>query len=75
MSNKMALPGLVYVCGCCGKRSRDKNGTMAIDQGWDESCMLNAVLCFDSKRIGPDGPYWQAAGNVVPLPVIRVERS
>lgn len=42
-------PGKIWVCGACGKRSRSRAGFrgvrgMAIDRGWDASCMLNAVL-------------------------------
>lgn len=39
----------VYVCGACGKRSRDRCGDSAIDGGWDESCMLNAVLAYEDS--------------------------
>ena len=45
MSNNTAPPGQVWVCGACGKRSRDHFGNQALTPGWDESCMLNAVLC------------------------------
>jgi hypothetical protein len=33
----------IWVCAACGKKSRDLYGEKAIDGGWDESCMLNAV--------------------------------
>lgn len=36
----------VYVCLACGKRSLDRYGRQAIDRSWDESCMLNAALCY-----------------------------
>lgn len=45
MANEVAPEGAMYVCGACGKRSRDLYGEHSYDQGWDESCMLNAVLC------------------------------
>ena len=54
MANEIAPEGQVYVCGACGKRSRDRYGSARIDYGWDESCMLNSVLCYD------DGPPWKA---------------
>ena len=40
---------VVYVCLACGKTSKDKYG----DPGslWDESCMLNSVLCYTDKLI------------------------
>jgi hypothetical protein len=52
----------VWVCSACGKTSRSKYGFDAMnrqcaDRGWDESCMLNSVLCYAEK--GPDGK-WQA---------------
>ena len=39
-----------WVCACCGKTSPtrygfDENNKNVADPGWDESCMLNAVLC------------------------------
>lgn len=56
--------GQVYVCGACGKTSRNRagfvndgtprGGPSVASPGWDESCMLNAVLCFE--RVG-DAPY------------------
>jgi len=48
-----APKGTIWICGACGKRSRtrfgfDKEGRRAsVSAGWDESCMLNAVLCHD----------------------------
>jgi hypothetical protein len=52
----LALDGQVWICGACGKRSRTRYGfdeskqRTAIDRGWDESCMLHAVLCHDDMR-------------------------
>jgi hypothetical protein len=43
--NREAGPNQVFVCGACGKRSKDLHGTKALDKGWDVSCTLNAVLC------------------------------
>lgn len=40
----VAPQGTIYVCGACGKTARDiYDGP----RGWDESCMLNAVLCHE----------------------------
>lgn len=36
--------GQVWVCCACGKTARDLFGN---ERGWDESCMLNAMLCWD----------------------------
>ena len=52
MANEVAGSGQVFVCSACGKRSRDKYGYQKIDSGWDESCMLNAILC-DEKTGDP----------------------
>jgi hypothetical protein len=47
--NEEALTGQVYVCMACGKRSKDIYGFKKISRGWDESCMLNALLCYEDK--------------------------
>lgn len=61
MPNRIAPEGEIFVCGACGKRSRDQYGYEAIDRGWDESCMLNAVLCYADKRFNKDGLLtWEA---------------
>ena len=45
--NEVAPEGQVFVCGACGKRSKDRYGDQAISYGWDESCMMWAVLCYE----------------------------
>jgi hypothetical protein len=55
MANHEAPEGQVYVCGACGRRSRDKYGFKPIDAGWDESCAMNAVLCYAEKKDANDG--------------------
>lgn len=52
MAEEIAPEGKIWVCGACGKTSRGDYGTGS-DYGWDESCMLNAVLCYEEKRIDP----------------------
>lgn len=47
--NHIAPEGQIWVCAACGKRSRDRYGEQRIDSGWDESCMLNSVLCHDQQ--------------------------
>jgi hypothetical protein len=47
-----APEGTIWVCGACGKTARN-SATGGVSSGWDESCMLNAVLCKENK--GPDG--------------------
>jgi hypothetical protein len=51
-----AADGQVYVCGACGKTSStrygfDANGRTVSAHGWDESCALNAILCF-AEQLG-----------------------
>lgn len=46
MANQIAPDGQIWVCGACGKRSKDLYGEQAVNHGWDESCMLNACLCY-----------------------------
>ena len=55
MSDNIAPVGRIWVCRACGKTARDKYGESG---GWDESCMLNAVLCYERKRFD-DG--WHVA--------------
>lgn len=38
---RVAPPGWLWRCGCCGKTTRDRYGEQG---GWDESCMLNSFL-------------------------------
>ena len=70
MANNIAPVGTVYVCAACGKTSktaygflsdgtprgadRMPDGSRVADPGWDESCMLHAILCK------ADGPPWIA---------------
>lgn len=59
--NKIAPEGQIFVCVACGKRSKDSYGYQKIDQGWDESCMLNSVLCYENAKISKDGiKHWVA---------------
>lgn len=45
---RIAPVGQIWVCAACGKTSRDQYG----DKGtrWDESCVLNSVLCWAPNR-------------------------
>ena len=51
MDNQIAPPGAVFVCGACGKRSRDLYGYEKISRGWDVSCVLNAILCREDTLV------------------------
>lgn len=46
----------IYVCMACGKRSNDKLGDKPIDRGWDVSCSINSVECYEDECVlGEDG--------------------
>jgi hypothetical protein len=68
MGNRIAGPGEIFVCGACGKRSRDTYGDQKIDQGWDESCMLHAVRCREDLVI-------MEGGRVVSADAIGEDRA
>jgi hypothetical protein len=51
LSRTTAGEGEVFVCLACGKRSKDRYGSKALDRGWDASCMLNAQLCYESHVV------------------------
>lgn len=66
MSNtdlRFARPGTIWVCTACGKiQPYDRYG---LDNrgsyGWDESCMMNAVLCYEEQWPGEAGfMQWHA---------------
>lgn len=40
----------IFVCAACGKTSKNIYGEGDGVLGWDESCMLNAVLCYEDRR-------------------------
>lgn len=48
---QLAPEGCVWVCAACGKRSRDQYGEQPISHGWDESCVLNSVLCREDHLV------------------------
>lgn len=64
MADKRIAPdGAVWVCGACGKTHKDRYGMEGEgSRGWDESCMLNAVLCHESPRLftKTGTPEWTA---------------
>jgi hypothetical protein len=56
--NKRAPDGQVYACGACGKVSRwrygfDDKGRNDATPGWDESCMMHAVLVSEASITDP----------------------
>lgn len=51
--DRHAADGTIWVCGACGKTAKDRYGIEGEHSpGWDESCMLNAVLCHEKKQGG-----------------------
>jgi hypothetical protein len=49
----VAGPGEIFVCSACGKTSKRRTPTGR--GGWDESCMMHAILCYEKK--GKDGAW------------------
>lgn len=48
-TERFAPDGKIWVCGACGKTARDLYGLEGQNHsGWDESCMLNSVLCNEA---------------------------
>ncbi len=52
--NEKAPEGKIWMCGACGKKAFwlygfDPNDKDCCDSGYDESCMLNAVLVDDNR--------------------------
>lgn len=43
---RLAPPGTIWVCAMCGKTARDR---FDAPRGWDESCMMNSVLCHEPR--------------------------
>ena len=48
-----APEGQIWVCGACGKKNKNR-----VEVG-DESCFLNAVLCYDRGGVLP----WEAVND------------
>lgn len=41
----------VYVCIACDKRSRDLYGQRPVNYGWDASCVMSAVECYEDALV------------------------
>jgi len=58
-TKRIAPAGTIWVCAACGKTSRDRFGDKGSE--WDESCMLNSVLCEETMRPNEKGEIvWHA---------------
>lgn len=55
----VATGATIYVCGACGKRSPTREPGLHSDPGWDESCMLKAVLCHNPPEYRGRSEDWQ----------------
>ena len=48
--DRIAPEGMIWVCDACGKTARDRYGIVGEhSHGWDESCMMHAVLIEDPR--------------------------
>ncbi len=48
---RLAPKGQIWICQACGKTAEDRYGLKGkYSYGWDESCMLNAIL-VDKQNI------------------------
>jgi hypothetical protein len=59
---RFAPDDCIWVCAACGKTQTDKYGYGEGSSGWDESCMLNAILCkrnniIPAERVTKTDPY------------------
>jgi hypothetical protein len=69
-TNKIAAPGQVFVCPLCGRRAKDKNGTLEpkIHTGWDTSCRTHSVLCREEDLVlKPDGTVAKLKDGCSPI--------
>jgi hypothetical protein len=53
--NEVAGAGEVFVCACCGRRSKDRAGRMRISSHWDESCVFHAVRVYEASVVLENG--------------------
>ena len=76
MTDRFAPKGAVWVCAACGKRHSDKYGIEGWgNSGWDESCILNAVLCHDRMQVVQQGLIeWVPFDKPTPKPVSAKEQ-
>jgi hypothetical protein len=64
-NDRFAPEGTVWVCGACGKTHKDRYGIEGKgSRSWDESCMLNAILCMEEPVVEPSGKIVWSAVNV-----------
>lgn len=54
-----APSGKIWVCGACGKRVKNRATGKGGSYGWDESCFLTSVLCYDEPGAGTAEKPWR----------------
>ena len=59
-ANHEAPPGQIWVCSACGKRVKNSVSGKGGSYGWDESCFLHAMLCYDEPGAGTAEKPWRA---------------
>lgn len=68
-NNRIAPDDAIWVCAACGKTATDRYGIEGIhSSGWDESCMMNSVLCkregiTPGQRVMKADPYEPKEGS------------
>lgn len=45
----VAPEGQIYVCSACGKTAKNIYTGTGGDRGWDASCALHSVLCYEGQ--------------------------
>lgn len=55
-----APEGQIWICSCCGKHAKNSVTHKGASYGWDESCFLHAVLCYDEPGAGTPEHPWRA---------------
>lgn len=53
----IAQDGQLWVCAVCGRHGKVRTRI------GDESCFLNAVLCYETPSLDPSQPQWKAVTN------------
>lgn len=61
-----ASEGTIWVCAACGKTAKNRvPGKPGAMPGWDESCMLKAVLVYDDRTLQRNHRGYATSANAV----------
>lgn len=55
-----APAGQIWLCGACGKTVRNSVTGKGGSYGWDVSCFMHSVLCYDEPGAGTAEKPWRA---------------